>query len=378
MTKQWRCAVVGTGVVGEWHVRTIPNVPNAKLVAVCDVKPEKSAAALAKNNLTGIPQYTDLRTMLDKEQIDIVHVATPSGAHVEPCTIAMKAGKNVICEKPLEIQLDRIDQMIETASSNKVRLAAIFQNRWNAANRALKDAADQGRFGRLAWAGSFTCWYRDDAYYEKGGWRGTWKMDGGGAVMNQSVHSIDLLQWMVGPVKSVSAYASSRIHAKIEVEDTLSASLQFANGAFGTIVGTTAMFPGSAARIEIGGENGSAVAQNGLHTFHFRQPMEQDQKLKETLCATPMECTAARIKSQAGEETFNKIFGGVGGKTTGGGSSATDVPLDLHGRNINAILEAWDQGKDAETNGPEARKAVAIILAMYESVRKGGAAVDVK
>jgi predicted dehydrogenase len=365
-------------VVGEWHVRTVPSVPNATLVAVCDVDPAKSAAALEKNKLTGIPQYTDLRQMLDKEQIDVVHVATPSGAHFDPCTMAMKAGKNVICEKPLEIQLDRIDWMNETAKSQGVRLAAIFQNRWNAANRALKDAADQGRFGRIAWAGSFTCWYRDDRYYENGGWRGTWKLDGGGATMNQSVHSIDLLQWMVGPVKTVCAHASSRIHAKIEVEDTLSCSLQFENGAFGSIVGTTAMYPGQAARIEIGGENGMAVSQNGLHMFRFRQEMEQDNKLREQLCASPMECTTARIKAQGGDELYNSIFGGIGGKTSGGGSSATDISLDLHGRNIHSILSAWDEGRDAETNGLEARKAVAIILAMYESVRKGGAPITVK
>ena len=124
------------------------------------------------------------------------------------------------------------------------RLAGIFQNRWSDANRAIKSAAQQGRFGKLAWAGCFTPWYRPDKYYEEGGWRGTWKLDGGGAIMNQSVHAIDLLQWIVGPVKSVSAYASSRIHPKIEVEDTASAALEFANGAYGTIMGTTAMFPG--------------------------------------------------------------------------------------------------------------------------------------
>src|SRR5207253_5562588 len=133
---------------------------------------------------------------------------------------------------------DRIDQMIETAQRHNVRLAGVFQNRWNEANRALKAAADEGRFGRLAWAGSFTPWYRPDKYYEEGGWRGTWKLDGGGAIMNQSVHSIDLLQWIVGPVKRVSAYASSRIHPKIEVEDTLSPSLEFNNDAYGTTAAT--------------------------------------------------------------------------------------------------------------------------------------------
>jgi predicted dehydrogenase len=364
--------------VGEWHVRTVPTVPGCRLVAVCDVDSNRSAAALEKNHLSGVPQYTDVREMLRREQIDVVHVCTPSGAHLDPCVAAMEAGKHVICEKPLEIHTDRVDRMIEVARTNNVRLAGIFQNRWNDANRALKTAADEKRYGRISWAGSFTPWYRPDKYYEEGGWRGTWKLDGGGAVMNQSVHSIDLLQWIVGPVKSVSAYAASRIHASIEVEDTLSAALQFENGAFGTIVGTTAMFPGQPARIEVGGENGTAVSENGLKIFKFRDDRPGDAELRLKLAPPPPEGTAAKIRSQIGEEQYNHLFPRVGKGASGGGASNTDVALDLHGRNILAILKAWEEGRDAETSGPEARKAVAIVLAMYESARNGGRSVEVK
>src|SRR5207244_485460 len=161
--------------------------------------------------------------------------------------------------------------IIAAAKKKRVKLACIFQNRWKDENRAIRSAVEEGRFGKLAWAGCFTPWYRADKYYEAGGWRGTWQWDGGGAVMNQSIHAIDLLQWLAGPVRRVSAYAASRIHSKIEVEDTLSCSLQFANGAFGTIMGTTAMFPGQPARVEIGGENGTAVSEGGLKMFKFRQ-----------------------------------------------------------------------------------------------------------
>jgi UDP-N-acetyl-2-amino-2-deoxyglucuronate dehydrogenase len=184
-------------------------------------------------------------------------------------------------------------------------------------------------------------------------WRGTWALDGGGAIMNQSVHSIDLLQWIVGPVKTVSAYASSRIHASIEVEDTLSCSLQFANGAFGTILGSTAMFPGMPPRVEVGGEHGTAISENGLRLFKFREERPADAELRERLAP----------KQAAG---------------TGGGASNKDVSLDLHFENVSHILRAWDEGRDADTWAPEARKAVAIVLAMYESVRQGGAPVDVK
>jgi predicted dehydrogenase len=290
--------------------------------------------------------------MLRSEQVDIVHVCTPSGNHLEPAIAAMNAGKHVISEKPLEIQLDRIDRMIEAAEKNKVRLAGIFQNRWNPANSAIREASTEGRFGKLAWAGCFTPWYRNDQYYRDGGWRGTWKLDGGGAIMNQSVHAIDLLQWIAGPVKQVSAYGSSRIHPEIEVEDTLSCSLVFENGAYGTIVGTTAMYPGGAVRIEIGGENGMAVSENGLKAFSFRDERPSDEQ------------TIERVNSKKTDAS--------------GGSNPQLASLGLHGANVQAILDAWSENRDAETNGPEARKAVAIILAMYESAKRNGEPVRVR
>jgi len=353
MSKQWRAAVVGTGVVGEWHVRLIPQIPNESLVAVCDIDPAKAEATLTKNNLTGVKVYADEAEMLRQEKLDVIHLCTPSGNHLDPAVLAMNAGVNVITEKPMEIQLERIDQMIASAKTNAVRLAGIFQNRWNPANRALHEAAQAGRFGILAWAGCFTPWYRTDQYYRDGGWRGTWKLDGGGAIMNQSVHAIDLLQWIAGPVKQVSAYASSRIHPEIEVEDTLSASLQFANGAFGTIMGSTAMYPGGAVRLEIGGGDGYAVSEGNLKTFKFRQEQPADKEILERLGSTQP-------------------------KTTGGGSSPTDVSTGLHYQNITHILDAWEHGRDADTAGPEARKAVAIIAALYESARKQGAPIAVK
>jgi predicted dehydrogenase len=376
MSRKWNVAVVGTGVVGEWHVRIVPKLPNCSLVAVCDIVPEKARAALDKHKVTGVPIYSDLRDMLRKEKIDVVHVCTPSGAHFDPVMAAFEAGKNVICEKPLEIELGRIDHMIAAARSAGVRIAGVFQNRWNDANRAIKSAAEEGRFGKLAWAGCFTPWYRTDKYYEDGGWRGTWKLDGGGAIMNQSVHAIDLLQWIAGPVKSVSAYASSRIHPKIEVEDTLSAALEFEHGAFGTIMGTTAMFPGMRARIEIGGENGTAVSEDGLKFFKFRDERPSDLELLERLAPPPGELLARKIDAEGGDSLFKKL-GLRRPAGTGGGASNTDVGLDLHSRNILHILGAWEEGRDAETSGAEARKAVAIVLAMYESARRGGAAVEV-
>jgi predicted dehydrogenase len=356
MAREWKHAVVGTGVVGEWHVKLLGKRQigeSSRLVALCDTEAGKPAKILAANDIPAVPCYTDLATMIRKERPDVVHVATPSGDHRNPAILAMREGCHVIVEKPMEIQLDRIDEMAAVSKETGKKLAGIFQNRWNEANRAIYDAARAGRFGRLAWAGCFTPWYRTDQYYSDGGWRGTWALDGGGAIMNQSVHAIDLLQWIVGPVRRVSAYASSRIHAAIEVEDTLSCSLQFENGAFGSIVGTTAMYPGGPVRIEVGGENGTAVSEFALKTFKFRDELPADADL------------------------LAKLGPDAQPKSSGGGSNPKDVPLQRHIDNIRAILTSWENGQDAETNPTEARKAVAIILAMYESARKDGAPVEV-
>jgi predicted dehydrogenase len=211
---------------------------------------------------------------------------------------------------------------------------------------------DEGRFGRLAWAGSFTPWYRPDKYYADVPWRGTWKLDGGGAVMNQGVHQVDLIQWIVGPVKTVSAFSSSRIHPQIEVEDTMTCAIEFANGAYGTFVSTTAMYPGASTRFEVGGENGTAVSEGGLKRFEFRDARPEDEQLVNRL-------DPARAYS------------------SGGGTSPADVPLDLHQLNLRSIYSAWGEDRDAETCAPEARKAVAIIQAMYESARNKGRPVEV-
>jgi UDP-N-acetyl-2-amino-2-deoxyglucuronate dehydrogenase len=352
MPRTWRIAVVGTGVVGDIHLRALKQIPECTVVAVCDLESQHGRKALDLNKLN-VPIYTNLADMLDKEKLDSVHICTPSGDHSGPAIAAMRRGINALVEKPLEILPERVDEMIAVAKQYKVRLAGIFQNRWNEANVVLRDAVRQNRFGKIAWAGVFTPWFRSNEYYASAGWRGTWKLDGGGAVMNQGVHQVDLMQWIIGPVKTVSAFASSRIHPAIEVEDTLTCALQFENGAYGTYVSTTAMWPGGPVRIEIGGEFGSAISENGLKRFEFQNPLPEDEQLLNRL-------DPAR---SAG---------------VGGGKAAADIGLDLHGKNIQAVYQSWDRNEDAETSGPEARKAVAIIQAMYESARKNGQPVDVK
>jgi predicted dehydrogenase len=352
MPKEWRVAIIGTGVVGDMHLRAMNSIPQCNVVAICDLDAEQGRKALSRAERS-VPVYTNLTEMLEKEKVDSVHVCTPSGDHLAPTIASMKRGINAVVEKPIEITLERIDEMIAVAKKSRVRLAGIFQNRWNEANIALRDAVKQDRFGKIAWAGVFTPWYRSNEYYASAGWRGTWKLDGGGAVMNQAVHQVDLMQWIVGRVKSVSALAATRIHPAIEVEDTLTCNVQFENGAFGSFVGTTAMWPGGPVRIEIGGEHGTAISENGLKRFEFQQPRPEDQDL------------IARLDPNRA-------------KDTAGGKAATDIGLLLHMKNIEAIYDSWDKDEEAETSGPEARKAIAIIQAMYESARKNGTPVAVK
>jgi len=348
--KVWRCAVLGAGLAGEWHIRVLPVLPNARFVAVCDMNRARAEAVLQKANASGVTVYDSLDDMLACEQIDVLHVCTPSGAHHRFVTRALEAGISVISEKPLEVRLDRIDDMIRLAAERGQRIACIYQNRFDESNRVIRDAAHEGRFGRITWAGSFTPWFRPPKYYEDGGWRGTWEFDGGGAVMNQSIHSIDLLQWMVGPIRRVSAYAAQRLHTRIEVEDTLSCAVEFENGAMGTIVGSTAMYPGSPARIEISGENGTAVSEEGLRRLSFREEQPQDKRSLDDF--------APAAQQAAGRSIERKVL--------------------LHRRNIESILGAWSEGREADTCAAEARKAVAIVVAMYESAKQRGIPVDVK
>lgn len=360
MSKVWNSAIIGYGVVGSWHGQVLNSLPSAKLRAVCDVNRDEVRRRVHEQ-VGEVETYGSLDDMLEAHpEVEVCHIATASGNHLEPAMKCMEAGKNVICEKPLEITLERCDRLIAAAKENGVKIGGIFQNRWREENRAIRRAVDDGRFGTIAYAACFTPWWRTDEYYRSGDWRGTWSLDGGGAIMNQSVHYIDMLQWMAGPIRRVSATASNRIHTEIEVEDTLCASVEFESGARGLIMGSTAMFPGFAQRIEIGGDGGT-VMTGDIRAARFRRSSgdaDEDMYSGEFVDAT--------------EEFFPTVD-----TTSGGGSSPTDVPTYLHERNIAHIHDAWESGREAETSGDEARKAIAIIEALYTSVREGGRPVEV-
>ena len=222
--------------------------------------------------------------MLADPRIQIVTIGTPSGSHLEPAVAAAKAGKHVIVEKPLEITLKRCDAIIAACKKSGVKLSTILPSRFHDGNRELKRAIDAGRFGQLTLGDAYVKWFRTQAYYDSGAWRGTWELDGGGALMNQAIHSVDLLTWLMGPVAEVQAQTATLAHERIAVEDTAVATLRFANGALGVIEASTAAFPGYLKRIEINGSEGSAVLEEeDLKHWDFAKSLKRDEAIREQM-----------------------------------------------------------------------------------------------
>jgi predicted dehydrogenase len=192
--------IIGCGMIADFHAQAIAQTQGARLVGVADVVPEKVAKFAEKHRLPF--STTSVEELVARPDIQVVCVTTPSGAHLPPALAAVRAGKHVIVEKPLEITVERIDELLKTAEARGVQVAAVFQARFGAGARQVKAALEAGRFGRLVLCSAYVKWYRTTEYY-RGNWRGTLKLDGGGALMNQGIHAIDLLQWCMGDRKSV-------------------------------------------------------------------------------------------------------------------------------------------------------------------------------
>ncbi len=336
MMKIWNFGIIGAGLIADFHAKAIENISNARLTGICGTNQEKAQKLAEKYKCRVFKNYSE---MVRSAEIDIVTIATPSGAHMEPAIEAARFGKHVICEKPLEISLDRIDRMIEAHAAAGTKLGGIFNYRYNDTLKYLKSAVDSGRFGTLTFAAIFVPWWRNEDYY-KGSWHGTLKLDGGGALMNQSIHMIDILQHIMGPVDSLQSYIATLGH-KIEAEDTATAALRFKNNALGLIYGTTASYPGQFRRIEITGTKGTVIqVENSFKVWQFADQNENDKEIFDK---------------------FSLIEGG------GGVSDPGAIPFEPHARNIAAFIESIETGNLFEINGQEARKAVEIVLAVYKS-----------
>jgi predicted dehydrogenase len=337
--------VVGLGLIAEFHARAVQALPDAdaRLVACCSRSPDKAQAFSRKFDCRG---YDSLQEFLAHPGLDVVSICTPSGAHLEPALAAAAAGRHLVVEKPLEVTTERCDRIIAAARHAGVSLAGVFQSRFQEAARALKRAVEEGRFGRLVLGDAYVKWHRTQAYYDEGGWHGTRALDGGGALINQSIHAIDLLQWYMGPVESVQAFAGTVGHDRIEVEDNAVAALRFASGAFGVIEGSTAVYPGFLKRIELSGTRGSVVLEEeSLRTWEFAEGRAEDEEIRERF-------------SEKGD-------------SGGGAADPGAISFEGHRRQFEDFLQALDSGRPPLVDGPEARKSVAIIEAIYESARDG-------
>ncbi|MEF3304943.1 Gfo/Idh/MocA family protein [Paenibacillus sp. GYB003] len=250
-----RFAVVGCGGISSSHFIGIERAPEAELAAVCDVNAMRAEEYGAKY---GVKAYSDYGKLLAAPDIDVVCLCTPSGMHADQTIQAAEAGKHIVCEKPMAIQLHDAERMVEACETLGVKLATIFPRRMSPASRFVKQLLDDGRLGRLSLCSGYVKFYRDQAYYDSAGWRGTWAMDGGGAMMNQGIHTIDLLQWLAGPVESLHGYAANVLRS-IEVEDTAVVSLQFKSGALGSIEATTTAYKQPDHRIVLHGDKGTIV-----------------------------------------------------------------------------------------------------------------------
>lgn len=339
--------IIGTGMIANFHAKAINAMEDATLHSVYNHHSRKAGKFAAANRCNSL---ATLEAFLADPELDIVTIATPSGTHMDLTLAALNAGKHTLCEKPLEISPERIDRLIDAARKNKVTLAAILNRRFNEAVTQLKQAVNQGRFGRITLCQATVHWFRSQEYYDSAPWRGTWALDGGGALMNQAIHTVDQLIHTVGPVKRVSASMACLAHQGIEVEDTAVALLEFENGARGTIQASTACWSstGHPAEIHICGDRGSAIlSDTSFRVWDFQKPVDEDEYVQQNLMAT----TAA---------------------TGLGANDPNAIDFTGHQKNFEHVLSAIKNGTSPSTDGHEARKAVALICAIYQSTRNDG------
>ena len=337
--------IVGCGMIARFHARALADVPGAKLVGV--VSRSVANAQKMKDELgLECELATDLGDMLKRPGVDVVVITTPSGAHMEPAVQAANAGKHVVVEKPLEIALDRCDRIIDACDKNRVKLCTIFPSRFGDANQELKKAVTAGRFGRLT-LGETTCkWWRPQSYYDEGGWKGTQALDGGGALMNQAIHNVDLLLWLMGPATHVQGFTAMLAHQRIEVEDTATACVRFRNGALGVIQATTSVWPGLPKTIALHGDQGSAVVeQDDVLLWKFAHETGDDESLRQ------------RFAQKTG--------------ASGGSSNPAAISHVGHARQLADFVDAIEAGRPPLVDGSEGRRAVELILGIYQSNATG-------
>jgi UDP-N-acetyl-2-amino-2-deoxyglucuronate dehydrogenase len=331
--------IVGTGVIAATHADAVASLPDASLIAVTDAERDRARSFSARHDCAAEP---DLDALLARDDVDVVSVCVPSGLHAEVGIRAAAAGKHLVVEKPLDVSVAAADRLISAARAAGVVMTVMSQHRFDQGLIELRRLVDDGQLGRLVLGEASTKWYRSQGYYDSAAWRGTWALDGG-SLMNQGIHYLDLLLWIMGPVAEVTALYSTQTH-QIEAEDAALAVLRFASGAVGTIVASTAVFPGFAQRLEISGTGGTVVIEDG----------------------EIIRCDLSADRNEPG----------LGASLTARGSApsaATANPAGLqtasHAAQIRDLLDAMKEGRPPAVTGEDGRAALEIVSAVYESAR---------
>lgn len=338
-----RFGMVGCGMISNFHARAIADAENASLVGCFSRSADKTQAFAQEH---GCRAFTSLEQMLEDPEIDAITICSPSGAHLEPALAAARAGKHIIVEKPLEITTERCDQIIQAAATANVKLGVTFQSRFHESSKLLKQAVEAGRFGTVTLGDAYVKWFRSQEYYDSGAWRGTWALDGGGALMNQAIHSVDLLLWLMGPVEEVFARTATMTHQRIEVEDVAVANLRFKNGALGVIEATTSAYPGCLKRIEICGDQGTAILEEeDIKQWTFANESPEDEAVRQRMA----------------------------GKTKTGGGAGDPAAIGHHGHTMlfEEFTAAIREDRVPVIDGTEGRRSVELIEAIYKSAKSG-------
>jgi UDP-N-acetyl-2-amino-2-deoxyglucuronate dehydrogenase len=336
-------ALVGAGVIGKHHGLVISQLADRiNLAAVVDIDLPKAESLAAQRG--GTP-YASLTEALSTTDIDVVVVCTPTGRHGEVAIEALHAGKHVIVEKPAEVTVEKTDEIIKAQQQAGTLVTVISQHRFDPASETAIDAIRKGELGRLTSGIASIDWWRGQSYYDSGDWRGTWELDGGGALMNQGVHTVDLLVATLGRPVEVFAYTGTLAHERIEVEDVAVGVVRFENGALGVLHATTAAYPGLSARLQVHGDRGSVVIDNDQLAF---------------IHVTP-----------AGESPAEKLMGTTSARAVPTAGSDPGRLSDAHRLQYLNFLGALDGTEEVRVTLETNRQSIGVITGVYESARTG-------